>query len=106
MWNEAIYSTLLASPFKLREAPADGLEPSLVSLTGSRLTIWPHRILQSAQWESNPHFRHGKAAGYRYIMGAKMHHYQIVKDQYAEAFKSTEPESNPHHLVTTEESCR
>jgi hypothetical protein len=25
---------------------------------------------QSAQWESNPHFRHGKAAGYRYIMGA------------------------------------
>jgi hypothetical protein len=35
----------------------------------------------SAQWESNPHFRHGKAAGYRYIMGAKMHHYQIVKDQ-------------------------
>ena len=38
-------------------------------------------LLQSAQWESNPHFRHGKAAGYRYIMGAKMHHYQIVKDQ-------------------------
>lgn len=81
VWNEASYSTLLASPFKLREAPADGLEPSLVSLTGSRLTIGPHRILQSAQWESNPHFRHGKAAGYRYIMGAKMHHYQIVKDQ-------------------------
>ena len=40
-----------------------------------------HVNLQSAQWESNPHFRHGKAAGYRYIMGAKMHHYQIVKDQ-------------------------
>lgn len=39
-------------------------------------------------------------------MGAKLHHYQTVKDQYAEAFKSTEPESNPHHLVTTEESCR
>ena len=35
----------------------------------------------SAQWESNPHFRHGKAAGYRYIMGAKLHHNQIVKDR-------------------------
>ena len=32
-------------------------------------------------------------------MGAKMHHYQIVKSQYAEALKSTEPESNPHHLA-------
>ena len=69
----------MANPLLI--APADGLEPSLVSLTGSRLTIGPHRILQSAQRESNPHFRHGKAAGYRYIMGAKMHHYQIVKDQ-------------------------
>ena len=28
-------------------------------------------FFQSAQWESNPHFRHGKAVGYRYIMGAK-----------------------------------
>ncbi len=25
---------------------------------------------QSAQWESNPHFRHGKAVGCHYIMGA------------------------------------
>lgn len=25
---------------------------------------------QSAQWESNPHIRHGKATGSRYIMGA------------------------------------
>jgi hypothetical protein len=37
----------------------------------------------------NPHFRHGKAAGYRYIMGAKLHHNQIVKDRKV---KSTEPE--------------
>ena len=36
----------------------------------------------------------------------KMHHYQIVKDQRCQSIKSTEPESNPHHLVTTEESCR
>ena len=27
-------------------------------------------LFQSAQWESNPHVRHGKAIGYRYIMGA------------------------------------
>ena len=26
--------------------------------------------MESAQRESNPHFRHGKAAGCRYIMGA------------------------------------
>ena len=30
---------------------------------------------KSAQWELNPHFRHGKAAGYRYIMGA----FKIIK---------------------------
>jgi hypothetical protein len=27
-------------------------------------------FIESAQWESNPHVRHGKAAGNRYIMGA------------------------------------
>ncbi len=46
---------------------------------------WATPDSASAQWESNPHFRHGKAAGYRYIMGAKMHHYQIVKDQKSRA---------------------
>ncbi len=30
------------------------------------------RFLQSAQWESNPHIRHGKATGSRYIMGASI----------------------------------
>ena len=60
---------------------------------------------QSAQWESNPHFRHGKAVGCRYIMGAELHHNQILKDQLALPLKkSTEPESNPHYLVTTEAS--
>ena len=33
---------------------------------------------KSVQWESNPHFRHGKAVGYRYIMDAFV--YSIVKD--------------------------
>jgi hypothetical protein len=75
-----------------------GIEPPIFGLTGRRLTVWPHRItsvrtvgfepavscsrgtrnarlshvlnLESAQRESNPHFRLGKAAGFRYIMGA------------------------------------
>lgn len=34
---------------------------------------------QSAQWESNPHVRHGKAIGYRYIMGAAL--YQAITNQ-------------------------
>ena len=38
-----------------------GFPPSLI----------PHPFFKkSAQWESNPHFRHGKATGSRYIMGA------------------------------------
>jgi hypothetical protein len=37
--------------------------------------------LQSAQRESNPHFRHGKAAGYRYIHGRLVKEL-IVKDRY------------------------
>ena len=35
-------------------------------------------ISKSVQWESNPHFRHGKAVGYHYIMDAFV--YSIVKD--------------------------
>ena len=42
---------------------------------------FPHPDLQSAQWESNPHFRHGKAVGCHYIMGADLHYNQIVKDR-------------------------
>ena len=33
-----------------------------------------HPQTKSAQWESNPHVRHGKAIGYRYIMGAFVYH--------------------------------
>jgi hypothetical protein len=36
----------------------------------SRLPVPARDPPQSAQRESNPHFRHGKAAGCRYIMGA------------------------------------
>ena len=55
--------------------------PSRIGSPGPLPLGQGHVNLQSAQWELNPHFRHGKAAGYRYIMGAKMHLYQIVKDQ-------------------------
>ena len=90
-------------PLHCLKAPVGGLEPPLVGLTGRRLTVLPHRIMQvrlagfepaiscsrstrrvfedtgqafphpeikSAQRESNPHFRHGKAVGCHYIMGA------------------------------------
>lgn len=46
-------------------------------VTATKLTGWSNSLLllsantKSAQWELNPHFRHGKAIGYRYIMGAK-----------------------------------
>ena len=77
-------------------AAAAGIEPAIVSLTGSRLTIGPHRkkvrtvgfeptlsgsqnrriprlsyvLSQSTQRESNPHVLHGEQARCRYITGA------------------------------------
>ncbi len=55
-----------------------GFEPAvsgfrrLRSVAGTRARLSHTLISESAQRESNPHFRHGKAAGYRYIMGAKI----------------------------------
>ena len=54
---------------------------------------FPHPDLQSAQRESNSHFLHGKQMGYHYTMGAKLHHYQIVKDQNQEHRAGIEPAS-------------
>lgn len=42
------------------------------SFHGIRLNAW----FESVQRESNPHFRHGKAVGYRYIMDA----FDLVSD--------------------------
>ena len=48
-----------------------GLEPTISCSRGTRNTRLSHvLIIESAQRESNPHVRHGKAIGYRYIMGA------------------------------------
>ena len=53
---------------------------------------------KSAQRESNPHFRHGNAAGCRYIMGARESLIVLSKN------KSTEWDSNPRHRITGAES--
>jgi hypothetical protein len=55
---------------------------------------------QSAQRELNPHFRHGKAAGYRYIMGAG----GIV--ELSKIVQSTWPDLNRRYRVTKAVSSR
>ena len=47
-----------------------GFEPALSCSRSTRNTRLSYVLLQSAQRELNPHFRHGKATGCRYIMGA------------------------------------
>ncbi len=48
-----------------------GFEPALSCSRSRRITRLSHTPIEStsAQRESNPHFRHGKAVGCRYIMG-------------------------------------
>ena len=52
----------------------------------------------SAQRESNPHFRHGKAVGCRYIMGA------CQSQPNCQTNESTGPDSNPRRRITGAES--
>ena len=62
-------SARLGSNQHLRAPKARG-----IPISPTRRKVPAHgvcRLLRSAQRESNPHFRHGKAAGCRYIMGAK-----------------------------------
>ena len=49
----------------------------------AELPGFPTRRCKSAQRESNPHIRHGKAVGCRYIMGACFIANSIVKDRRA-----------------------
>ena len=88
------------------QAAVAGIEPAIVSLTGSCLAVGPHRnqvsvvgfeptiscsrstrnprlshtLNRSAQPELNRHVLHGEQVGYRYIMGALQTN-RIVKDQ-------------------------
>ncbi len=48
-----------------------GVEPAISCARGTRNTRLSYVLfVKSVQRESNPHFRHGKATGCRYIMGA------------------------------------
>ena len=54
-----------------------------------------HTEAKSTQRELNPHFRHGKAVGYRYIMGALvLVELSMIKTQ------STGWDSNPRDRIT------
>ena len=49
-----------------------GFEPAVSGFRRRRNSRLSHTLIaKSTQRESNPHIRHGKAAGSRYIMGAK-----------------------------------
>ena len=51
---------------------AVGFEPTISCFRSRRnCQAFPYAETKSAQRESNPHIRHGKAVGCRYIMGAK-----------------------------------
>jgi hypothetical protein len=69
------------SPTNLRSVPDAGCQTS------------PRPDSQSAQWESNPHFRHGKAVGCHYIMGAWL-------DAGLSKIESTGRDSNPRRRIT------
>ena len=63
------------------EVRTAGFEPAISWTRTTRNTRLSHVLhFKSAQPELNRHFCHGKAAGYRYIMGA-LKVCRIVKDQ-------------------------
>ncbi len=72
-----------------------GFEPAISCSRSTRNTRLSYvLIIKSAQRESNPHFRHGKAAGCRYIMGASESLVELSKNQEHRA--GLEPTS-PHY---------
>ena len=80
-----------------------GFEPALSCSRSRRIgQAFPHpespRSPTSAQRESNPHFRHGKAVGYRYIMGT------IAVPELSKRAESTGWDSNPRPRLTRAES--
>ena len=59
-----------------------GFEPTISCFRSRRnCQAFPYADRKSAQRESNPHIRHGKAVGCRYIMGACFVANSIVKEQ-------------------------
>ena len=71
-----------------------GFEPAISCARGTRNARLSHVLLiESAQRELNPHFRHGKATGCRYIMGA-------IWSAELSMIKSTGRDSNPRRRIT------
>jgi hypothetical protein len=63
---------------------AVGFEPTISCFRSRRnCQAFPYADRKSAQRESNPRIRHGKAVGCRYIMGACFVANSIVKEQRA-----------------------
>ena len=76
-----------------------GFEPALSCSRSRRIgQAFPHPgslpSPTSAQRESNPHVRHGKAVGYRYIMGT------IAVPELSKRAESTGWDSNPRRRIT------
>ena len=67
--------------FAHKHAPKD-LNPDQLVWNQSccHYTRGAYCFIESAQWESNPHIRHGKAVGCRYIMGAGRHPVLIIEE--------------------------
>ena len=62
---------------------AVGFEPTICRRGDRNCQAFPYAETKSAQRESNPRIRHGKAVGCRYIMGACFITNSIVKEQRA-----------------------
>ena len=76
-----------------------GFEPAISCSRSRRIEPgFPTSRTASAQRESNPHFRLGKAVGCHYIMGTR-HRSRIVKET-----ESTGWDSNPRRRITGAES--
>jgi hypothetical protein len=78
-----------------RKVRTTGFEPAISCARSTRITKLSHVLMESAQRESNPHFRDGKTAGYRYIMSA-LSEDRFVKDHKREHRVGLEPTS-PHY---------
>ena len=78
------------------EALGPGIAPDL---RASKAHAATHACAESAHRESNPHIRHGKATGCRYIMAL----HWLPSCQRS---KSTGRKSNPRCRITSAESCR
>ena len=116
-----------ACPSVLWKAPVEGLEPSLVGLTGRRLTVWPHRNVESGWLDWNQRSRAPEARAStrlshtlisRAPSGSRTHTSAMARRQAAATSwaldwlpncqrpKSTGRESNPRCRITSAVSCR